>query len=296
MQKAIDETKRRREIQEKYNFEHNIIPKTISKEIRDLISNVVVQWKTGIVFRSNGGCTFNIPTNYTKTNSTQIDAQIHSVIWFHEKAPALARWATTHNARYYWTNNRTVWTCYPNWETGTNPSVCQPKNFRYYDELDTHEWECLNYRIFWCGDWLLNWYNWGTSYNNIDWTLVEQCDPNLPSSIPSGKRCNTTTCILEDITPTEYCWDEIINQESEDCDPGSSNFWNGCSSNCKLMTPSCTFTVNPSQWYIPLTTTISGTTNARWGRIVTYIFEMDKVLEMDGMVFHDEIILIIHFN
>ncbi len=40
MQKAIDETKRRREIQEKYNLEHNIVPQTISKEIRDLISNV----------------------------------------------------------------------------------------------------------------------------------------------------------------------------------------------------------------------------------------------------------------
>ena len=36
---AIEETKRRRNIQEKYNKEHNIIPKTIIKEIRDLISN-----------------------------------------------------------------------------------------------------------------------------------------------------------------------------------------------------------------------------------------------------------------
>ena len=39
MDKAIKETKRRREIQEKYNKEHNIIPTTIKKEIRDLISN-----------------------------------------------------------------------------------------------------------------------------------------------------------------------------------------------------------------------------------------------------------------
>jgi len=39
MKIAIDETKRRREIQEKYNEEHNIIPKTIIKEIRELISN-----------------------------------------------------------------------------------------------------------------------------------------------------------------------------------------------------------------------------------------------------------------
>ena len=40
MKKAIDETARRRSIQEKYNEEHNIIPKTIIKEIRDVISNV----------------------------------------------------------------------------------------------------------------------------------------------------------------------------------------------------------------------------------------------------------------
>lgn len=38
MQKAIDETARRRAIQEKYNEEHGIVPKTIIKEIRDLIS------------------------------------------------------------------------------------------------------------------------------------------------------------------------------------------------------------------------------------------------------------------
>ena len=41
MQEAITETKRRREIQEKYNKEHNIIPKTIIKEIRELISNKI---------------------------------------------------------------------------------------------------------------------------------------------------------------------------------------------------------------------------------------------------------------
>ena len=40
MKKAIEETERRRSIQEKYNQEHNIVPHTIRKEIRDLISNV----------------------------------------------------------------------------------------------------------------------------------------------------------------------------------------------------------------------------------------------------------------
>ena len=35
---AIDETKRRREIQMKYNEEHGITPQTIQKSVRDLIS------------------------------------------------------------------------------------------------------------------------------------------------------------------------------------------------------------------------------------------------------------------
>lgn len=41
MDKAIKETERRRKIQIKYNEEHGITPKTVIKEIRDLISNEV---------------------------------------------------------------------------------------------------------------------------------------------------------------------------------------------------------------------------------------------------------------
>ena len=40
MKEAIEETKRRRTIQEKYNEENNITPKTIIKEIREVISNI----------------------------------------------------------------------------------------------------------------------------------------------------------------------------------------------------------------------------------------------------------------
>lgn len=41
MEKAINETKRRRSIQEEYNNKHGIVPKTVQKEIRDLISNEI---------------------------------------------------------------------------------------------------------------------------------------------------------------------------------------------------------------------------------------------------------------
>ena len=41
MKEAITETERRRTIQEKYNKEHNIIPKTIIKAIPEAVSNEV---------------------------------------------------------------------------------------------------------------------------------------------------------------------------------------------------------------------------------------------------------------
>ncbi len=45
MKIAIDETARRRKIQEAYNKEHGIVPKTIIKEIRDSISNEIEEEK-----------------------------------------------------------------------------------------------------------------------------------------------------------------------------------------------------------------------------------------------------------
>ena len=43
MEKAISETNRRRKIQEEYNKEHNIIPKTIRKDVRDSIKATVLE-------------------------------------------------------------------------------------------------------------------------------------------------------------------------------------------------------------------------------------------------------------
>ena len=41
MDAAIKETARRREVQEAYNEEHHITPKTISKEIKEVVSNEI---------------------------------------------------------------------------------------------------------------------------------------------------------------------------------------------------------------------------------------------------------------
>lgn len=47
MQRAIDETARRRQVQEAYNQEHNIVPKTIVKPIKDLIDLTLVVEESG---------------------------------------------------------------------------------------------------------------------------------------------------------------------------------------------------------------------------------------------------------
>ena len=43
MEKAISETNRRRAIQEEYNKEHGITPKTIKKDIREAIKATIVE-------------------------------------------------------------------------------------------------------------------------------------------------------------------------------------------------------------------------------------------------------------
>ena len=45
MKIAISETNRRRAIQEKYNIEHGIVPKTIVKDIKEAITNEVEEQK-----------------------------------------------------------------------------------------------------------------------------------------------------------------------------------------------------------------------------------------------------------
>lgn len=53
MKNAIDETSRRREIQNKYNLDNNIVPKTIIKKINEDMYNVVVEYSDKISKKSD---------------------------------------------------------------------------------------------------------------------------------------------------------------------------------------------------------------------------------------------------
>ena len=65
MQRAIDETARRRSIQEAYNEKHGIVPTTIIKEVRDLISITKVA--------EDDGEKYDIATAYHKMSKAEKD-------------------------------------------------------------------------------------------------------------------------------------------------------------------------------------------------------------------------------
>lgn len=203
---------------------------------------------------------------YFKTGTLLTD--LPNVAWW-----ALV-WQVVFNLQRKWYNNEQSWNW--SWTIDYYPYPSWPQQttwFSHYYIWNTMSWyECFNYIVHYCGDGVRDTQASMAALPNWKSNSVanEQCD-----SWPNNGQpwyCNTSCTGYVPNNPQPYCWDWIINQASEDCDPGTANFWNGCNINCKLMTPSCTFTVNPSQWYVPLTTTISGTTNARWGRIALLYF------------------------
>lgn len=74
MQNAIDETKRRRDIQNLYNEEHNIIPKTIQKNIRDGIEATKVAEEEVVYGISDTDDKDEIRANIDKLKSEMMEA------------------------------------------------------------------------------------------------------------------------------------------------------------------------------------------------------------------------------
>ena len=160
----------------------------------DRTSNFVRWWNKNqhlaLIFNNDDGCVLNKP-NYTKTNNpTAIDAQIHYTVGFN-----LIWWGTwpgkaTNTGKFYY---QAVWsdkfTCYPNWNQVSSNSECDQSSANYWTEPDYHTWECLNYRVFRCGDGLVNGPS-GSTYDNGNFT--EQCDPKAPGWTEST--CDPVTC------------------------------------------------------------------------------------------------------
>ena len=163
------------------------------------VSNVVAASDTNWVLavKNMDNCKFNIPS-YLKTwsNATAVDAQIHFTIWYWQINNNVYSRPSNTRKLYHrdYCENNCNWTCYPGGETVSDYTNCTGTFVRYSPSTSYHTWECLNYRVFRCGDWLVNWRNknWTviTSYSN--WVFSEECDPNAPWW--NSQTCNPTTC------------------------------------------------------------------------------------------------------
>jgi len=172
------------------------------------VSNIVRWWGDvrnqypATVLRNNDGCVFNKPT-YIKdeNNPAAIDAQIHFTIGVNVLASSKWNGHDKINEGKFYYKSWSSFYCYPTWEQKSSNSECAKASSYYWEEADLHTWECLNYRVFRCGDWLVNWRNknWTTitNYNNTSYT--EQCDPNHPDwkNWKAWQTCNPNTCKIE---------------------------------------------------------------------------------------------------
>jgi len=140
-------------------------------------------------------CDLNIP-NYIKTNSAQVDAQINYTVWYNNKKNV---WWTQVSWKFFYQDyTADVLKCYPSGIQVNSSSSCSTTNFRYWN-LNIHTWECVNFRVFWCGDGLVNWYNWNNNYDN--WYHQEQCDPKDPNHTNWWLYGCTETCEKNDVPP-----------------------------------------------------------------------------------------------
>ena len=187
-------------------------------------------------------CKFNIPTDSNYVNRkinhpTAVDAQIHFTIWHAQLYDNHWNRPYSVSKLYYKYQLTGDWKCYKGWNTQSNPNNC-PSETKYYWNYSLHTWECIKFRVFRCGDWLVNSMTW-TTYDNG--TYAEQCDPNDPNRVwwnNNWKTCNPNTCQLE-FMPAQcstdyntghytfnYAWQWLTSSTPNLCSGWSStNFW-----------------------------------------------------------------------
>ena len=170
-------------------------------------------------------CTFNIP-KYTKEKDPEaIDAQIHFTIWYRK---AWNNWPKTRTNQhlFYKYRKEENYRCYPSWNPVKNTDECPRVTVKVKEENKTHVWECQNYRLFWCGDGLVNGRkDWKeiTTYDNG--TFREACDPEASEwkNRADWKTCSATCTIVEPVVVDPVCNSKYNNQT--EYTKTSSNHW-----------------------------------------------------------------------
>ena len=218
------------------------------------VSNVTVandsNW--AVALHNVDWCTFNVPSTNKYNDIDRLDAQIHYDIAYAKVFP----WAPNHvDAQFYHRDlSQNTWICYPAGNVVSNYSSC-PVVWVDYGIMNHHIWECLDYRLFWCGDWILNGRDWDNIYTNGTFNS-EQCDPADQSHQWRGNDWCSTTCESLSHNEPHICGDGSIDLPNdswvnEQCDDNNLNNGDWCNSNCMLETPTCNLTVNPGsqvQW------------------------------------------------
>ena len=189
-----------------------------------------------IIFQNYDGCEFKKPSTTKENDRDRIDAQIHYYIAYKHLMPN-----GTEKASLWWfykKNGESAYRC-ENWTLTTSPWSCAKTEKKFDPETHTHVWECINYRIYWCWDWVLNGRNWSTSYENG--TYTEKCDPKDPNKEWWWEMWCSSSCEPLSL-PDPVCWDGTVNW-TEKCDPKDPNkewWWEmWCSTSCEPLDAVC---------------------------------------------------------
>ena len=233
-----------------------------------------------LAFHNFDGCVFSKP-NYTKVaDPNKLDAQIHfSVAYWtlNNTSPNQATASFAYTTKAWFDATPRQYTCYPSGRTVAKPNECPKETLKYQkvkNDAEYHNGECLNYRVFWCGDGLLNRPDGSTTYTNG--TAIEKCDPNDPNKVGWGNGgCNASCQPINNEPPvckSDYNGKTLDNltEGNHLCEKGTvsefkfaNNKWTWkCNGQAGTTPVDCSATKNDKVYDLALTKVISAETPA----------------------------------
>ena len=236
------------------------------------------QWT--LAFHNFDGCIFSKP-NYTKVGDpNKLDAQIHYSVAFwtlNNTSPNQATAPFAYTTKAWFDSNPRQYTCYPSGKKVAKPNECPRETLKYQkvnNDAEYHNGECLNYRVFWCGDGLLNRPDGSTTYTNG--TAIEKCDPNDPNKVGWGNAgCNASCQPINNESPvckSDYNGKTLDNLTGGNhlCEKGTysdfkfaNNTWTWkCNGQAGTTPVDCSATKNDKVYDLALTKVISAETPA----------------------------------